>query len=198
MGSKHTRTGQYLLLYAAGFVTLSFMVTGCLHLPNYWQGQRHLATAGRHLAGGDYKAALEESQMVLVRFPADLADESLFQIGQIYAHPKNPDRDYTKSLQSFQRIVRQYPESRLQQDAKIWSSVIGLIIDQQNHVDRLKENNTVLDKQVKMQKRKIIRLQDQLEKLKRIDIKIEEKKREAMPQEEEIEEKENGKDSGRR
>ena len=40
-------------------------------------------------------------------------------------------------------------------------------------------------------------LKDQLEKLKRVDIHMEEKKREAIPQTEELKEKGNGKNSGR-
>ena len=51
------------------------------------------------------------------------------------------------------------------------------------------QRNAPLEKKVKIQKQKINQLQDQLEKFKRIDIKMEEKKRNAIPQAEELEEK---------
>ncbi len=192
MGSKQTRAGQHLYLYAAGFVIMAFMVTGCLHLPNPWQGQQHLEMARQHFSGGDYKAALEENQMVLDRFPSRLADQALFQIGQIYAHPQNPDFNYQKSLASFQQIVDQYPASRVCAEAELWLLTIRRLIDQEKRIQKLNAKNIPLEKTLKSKKRRIKQLQDQLEKLKRIDIKIEEQKRDAIPQAEEIKEKDNG------
>jgi hypothetical protein len=196
MGSKRTRKGQPFFLHLAGAVILAFMVTGCLHLSGSRQGESHLETARDLLAGEDYQGALEENHKVLENFTPDLRDQALFQIGLIYAHPVNPDRNYLKSLESFQRIVQQFPESPLRQDAKICSLVIGRIIDQQEQIQQLKEMQALLEKGIQKQKNKIDRLQEQLEKLKRIDIRIEEKKREALPQTEEIEGKGDGKNPG--
>jgi hypothetical protein len=196
MGSKRPGNGQSLFLYLACWVIPAFMSAGCLHWSGDRQGQAHLATARHLLAGGDYPGALEENHKVLQHSSTDFTDQALFQIGLIYAHPENPDRSYLKSLESFQRIVNQFPESSLCSEAKIWNLVIGGIIDQEKQVQRLTENNAALDRQIRMQKEQISRLQDQLEKLKNIDIKIEEKKRRALPPAEDTGEKSNGKDSG--
>ena len=193
MGPKRARKRQHFFLYLACYMIFVFLIQGCLYLPKQWQGEQQLAKARQLFAGGNYEAALEKNQKVLEQYQTRHADQALFQIGQIYAFPENPNLDYQKSLESFQRIIFKFPASRFREDAKIWALIIRQIIDQEKQIQLLKEKNVPLEKTVKKQKSKIKQLQDQLEKLKRIDIKIEEKKREAMPQ---TGEKGNGKDSG--
>jgi len=179
-------------------MTLVLMVAGCLHWPQHRLGEQRLAAARQHLAIGDYKAALAENQKVLAQFSPDLADQALFQIGLIYMHPHNPDLKYQKSIAAFQDLIDKYPASRLRPDAEIWILMIGQFIAQEKQIQILKQRNAPLVRKLRTQHTKINQLQDQLEKLKRIDIKIEEKKREAIPQGEEIKEKgnRNGKDTG--
>jgi hypothetical protein len=195
MGAERTRTGQYLFLYAAGFMTLTLMVTGCLHWPQHRQGEQHLAAARRFLAAGDYQAALAENQMVLAQYAPDLADQSLFQIGLIYIHPHNPDLSYPKSMDAFQGLIDKYPASRLRPNAEIWIFMIKQLLAHEKQIQLLTQRNAPLVRKLGTQHMKIKQLQDQLEKLKRVDIKIEEKKREAIPPAEEIKEK--GKDDGK-
>ncbi|MEW6001257.1 MAG: tetratricopeptide repeat protein [Nitrospirota bacterium] len=98
----------------------------------------------RLLAKGDYEGALEENQKVLATFPKRTpGDEALFNMGLIYAHYKNPKKDYGKSLSCFESLVKDYPQSPLHEQAKIWAEVLQTI-----------------------------------EKLKKVDIEIEEKKKE--------------------
>jgi TolA-binding protein len=179
-------------------MTLALMVMGCLHWPQHQRGEQHLAAARQFLASGDYKAALAENHRVMANYPPDLSDQALFQIGLIYIHPHNPDQNYHKSLEAFQGLIDKYPASRLRPNAEIWILMIGQFIAQEKQIQVLQQRNAPLVKKLKTQHTKINQLQDQLEKLKRIDIKIEEKKREAIPQAEEIKEKGkgNGKDSG--
>ena len=145
---------------------------------------QQLRQARQLFASGNYRSALEINRNVLARFPLQLADQALFQIGLIYAHPHNPDRDYQKSYESFQSIVGRYPASPLRQDAEMWMAVVGQLNVQEKQVQELKLNREPLEKKVDAQKQKINQLQDQLERLKRVDIKIEEKKRHAGGQHE--------------
>ena len=196
MGAKQARSGQQLLLLIACCVMGALTVTGCLHWAAQPQGEKQLLEARNRFASGDYRDALEISQRVLTQFPERLADQSLFQIGLIYAHPDNPHRDIQKAQQSFQGIIDRYPASHLQPEARLWLAVLGQISAQEDRIRFLTERNGPLEKALKSQKRKISRLKDQLEKLKRIDIHMEEKKREAIPEAEDLKEKGNGKDSG--
>ena len=196
MGAKQTRTGQQLLLFVTCFLIWALTAMGCLHWPPQPHGENQLLEARNRFATGDYRNALEINQRVLAQDPTTLADQSLFQIGMIYAHPDNPDRDIQKALQSFQSIIDQYPVSHLQPEAHLWLAVLGQLRAQEGQIRFLTQRSAPLEKRLKIQKKEISQLKDQLEKLKRIDIHMEEKKREAIPQAEELKEKVNGENSG--
>lgn len=196
MGAKQTRPGQQLLFFVTCSVIWSLTAIGCLHWPPQPQGEKQLLEARQRFAAGDYSSALDINRRVLAQFPERLADQSLFQIGMVYAHPNNPDQDIQKALQFFQDIIDRYPESHLQPEAELWLAVLSQLRAQEGQIRFLNRRSAPLEKALKMQKRKISRLQDQLEKLKRIDIHMEEKKREAIPQTEELKDKGNGKNSG--
>ena len=76
--------------------------------------------------------------------------EALFNMGLIYAHSGNPKKDFEKSIEFFKKLIKDYPESPLIEQSKIWVEVL-----QKNE-----ELNQVI------------------QKLKQVDIEIEEKKRE--------------------
>ena len=196
MGPKQARPGQPLLLYTAGFIMWALLSHGCLHWPPQSQGEQLLLEARQHYYDDDFSSALEISRQVLVQFPAGLADQSLFQIGLIYAHPHNPDRDFQKASEFFQRIIDQYSTSRLRQDAELWQSVLVRLKAQENQIRTLTQRSATLEKSNQVQKRKIYQLQDQLEKLKHIDIKIEEEKQNAIPPAKELKDNKDGKNSG--
>ena len=196
MGAKPTRTGQPLFLYTAGLLIWVLMVTGCLHWPPPSQGKQQLLEARQRLVSGDYSGALDISRHVQTQFPTSLAAQSLFQIGQIYAHPHNPDRDVQKAMAAFRDIIDHYPASSLRPEAELWLTLLHDLRAQEAQIHALTQRHAPLEKKIKMQHQKILRLQDQLEKLKRIDIKIEEKKRDTIPQTEDFEAKEDGKNSG--
>ena len=70
------------------------------------EGQRsaydHLLRSQRLIAKGDFEGALEENQKVLSSYVnRPPADEALFNMGLIYAHYGNPNKDYEKVLVFF-------------------------------------------------------------------------------------------------
>jgi tetratricopeptide (TPR) repeat protein len=111
----------------------------------------HLLRGQKLFIQGDYEGSLKEYKKVLsVSANRPPADEALFDMGLIYAHPGNPKRNLAMSLSVFQRLMKDYPHSPWAEQAKIWADVF-------------QENETL--KQV-------------IEKSKQVDIEIEEKKRE--------------------
>ncbi|NIT72251.1 tetratricopeptide repeat protein, partial [candidate division KSB1 bacterium] len=68
------------------------------------------------------------------QFPERLADQALFQIGMVYAHPNNPDQDIHKALQFFQDIIDRYPESHLQPEAELWLAVLSQLRAQDGQI----------------------------------------------------------------
>jgi len=111
----------------------------------------HFQRAKRYFDQGNYEASLDENQKILSTPGKSVPkDRALFQMGLIYAQGGNPKRDIEKSLSSFQRLLKEYPQSPLSDEAKTWIHV-------------LQEN---------------IKLNQMIEKSKEVDIAIEEKKRE--------------------
>jgi TolA-binding protein len=110
-----------------------------------------LLRSKRLLHRGDYAASLKESQRVL-SMPGKHApkDQALFQMGLIYAHVDNPQKDFGKALEYFRRVIKDYPKSPLAGEARVWAGV-------------LQENE---------------KLSQVIEKSKQVDIAVEEKKRE--------------------
>ena len=107
------------------------------------EAKQYLQLAQNLLAKGDYEGSLRENQKVvsLAKNQAP-ADEALFTMGLVYAHPKNPKKDNKRAIAFFNRVVKSYPDSPWTEQAKIWVGVL-----------------------------------DGVEKLKQVDIEIEEKKR---------------------
>jgi len=105
----------------------------------------------RLLAAGDFEGFISENQRVLsVAHPRSSKDEALFNLGLIYAHEGNPKKDFLKSLDFFKRLIREHPRSPLVEQAKIW---VGLLQEYES-------------------------LGQVIQKLKQVDIEVEERKRE--------------------
>jgi tetratricopeptide (TPR) repeat protein len=111
----------------------------------------HILQGKRLLSLGDCEGSLREHQKAL-SLSADRppGDEALFNMALVYAHPVNPKKDYGKSLSLFKKLMKDYPQSLLCEEARTWISLFE----------------------------EIEKLNQIIEKSKRIDIEIEEKKRE--------------------
>jgi len=120
----------------------------------YGEGRENLIRSQKLLAQGNYEGAVVENQKVLSRpDPRSPKDEALFNLGLIYAHSRNPQKDIDKSLGYFKRLINHYPKSSLVEQARTWVWI-------------LEENEE---------------LNFLIQKLKQVDIDIEEMKRKKPP-----------------
>jgi tetratricopeptide (TPR) repeat protein len=120
----------------------------------YGEGRENLIRSQRFLAQGNYERAVIENQKVLsLPDPRSPKDEALFNLGLIYAHSRNPQKDVEKSLEYFRRLIKQYPKSPFVEQAR---TCVGI----------LEENEE---------------LNYLIQKLKQVDIDIEEMKRKKPP-----------------
>ena len=170
MGGERTRAGKLVYICAAGLIFL--VLAGCMTFKKEFNESTTqevvperaskpedstttaceiLLRSKRLLPRGDYAGSLKESQRVL-SLPGKNPpkDQALFQMGLIYAHVNNPQRDFSKALDFFKRVVKDYPKSPLAEEARVWAGV-------------LQENE---------------KLSQVIEKSKQVDISVEEKKRE--------------------
>jgi tetratricopeptide (TPR) repeat protein len=80
------------------------------------------------LKKGNYSKALEENKKIL-GLPAKTApkDKALFNIALIYTHHDNPEKDYNKSIEYFDRIINEFPQSPLVYESEVWLRVLNTI-----------------------------------------------------------------------
>jgi len=226
MGTKQSRRRKYLFLHLACLGLLPFVIFGCLHFSKKLQGQQLLEEGMDQMVSRQYEASMAKNLTVLNNFPHSLADQALFQIGLLYAHPENPNQNYEKSIGSFNEILNGFSESRLRHQAQLWVVFIRDVIDKERKIGIINNKNVslertveqqkieitilqkkvetiknvdliaALEKAVDKQKKEINQLLEQIEKLKRVDLGIEEKKQKILRQNENTEGKSNGENSG--
>lgn len=143
MGGKHIRGRQYI--YLCFTILIHLILFGCATIEstrNRHTIYKRLQHSQKLLAKGDFKGALLENQKVLSLFDKALyKDNALFNIGLIYAHYGNPEKDYKESRKYFEKIIQLYPQSPLLEQAKIWIRVLKEIID-----SKIKNNETTSKK----------------------------------------------------
>jgi tetratricopeptide (TPR) repeat protein len=160
--------------------------------------------AEKLISKGDYEGALKEDDEVIRLFPeVSPGDSALFHKGLIWAHPDNPQRNYQKALECFQRLVRDFPQNALIEEVSVWIGAINELIWCEDKIKDLEETVNVSKKQLNAKDKElektvsalkkelnaktkdleetIATLKEQLNALKEIDIGIEEKKREDLP-----------------
>ena len=90
-----------------------------------WEAREYLLRGHELLAQRDYEGALREYQKVLSMSALKPQDaDALINIGLIYAHFGYPKKNYEKSLNSFIRILNDYPESPRIEEARVWVGVL--------------------------------------------------------------------------
>ncbi len=199
MGSKRTWKGQHVFFHIACCLILIFVFTGCVPFSSFYpkkEGQRekYLANAAKLMEKGDYKASLGETEKVLSKsLPQSLENKALFQMGLLYIHPENPQRNYKKSLEYFIAIEddKKFVKRRLKTEALFYSNLLKEIIYRNKEIKNLefklnaeriarKKDTDELQTRLIKFKDRIEGLQNQIKNLKEIDLGIEEKKREPL------------------
>ena len=122
MGRKYSRAGQYIYLCFAGLIFFTFLGCATLQEMNKRRSAQSNFNRSRELlAQGRFEEALRENQEVLsIVGKTAPRDKALFNMGLIYAHYDNPEKDYTKAKVFFDNLVREYPQSTLAEQAKMW------------------------------------------------------------------------------
>ena len=151
MGREYSRAGQYIYLCIASLIFFTFL--GCATLTEMDKrrsAQGKLERSQELLAQGDFGGALRANQEVLSMFGKTTpGDKALFNMGLIYAHYENPDRNYAQSKLFFDTLVREYPQSALVEQAKMWKDTLGCVEkEKQDSVD-LEKKIEELERQTK-------------------------------------------------
>jgi hypothetical protein len=193
MGRKYSRQGKHFFLYIACWISLLLAGTGCTPYYNlinddpfsfsqYSEANQLLLQAKSSFASGDFLASLQKNQEMLNRFPQKYGEHALYMMGMIYANPEYTYVNYDISIHFFRKLVKEYPESVFKNRAEIWISLLNQNTDYAKMIDKKNKRVSFLENKLEIEKKEIINLQNQIKRLKEIDLGIEEKKREALPE----------------
>ena len=192
MGRKFSQQRKHFFLYIACWISLLLTGTGCAPYYNLYndepfsfeqhsEANQLLLEAKLSFSSGDFLTSLKKNQEMLNRFPQKYGSHALYMMGMIYANPENTYVNYEISIHFFKKLVKEYPESVFKDKAKIWIWLLNQNMDYAEKVDKKNKRIDLLENELETEKKEIINLQNQIKRLKEIDLGIEEKKREALP-----------------
>lgn len=180
---------------------------GCAYSPSKIQkpedmdltvAREELAAANTAIANGDYPLALQKNEEISAQYPGILEDQVLYQRGLIHAHPRNPEQNYIKAIDDFRELKEKFPGGDLGLEADAWILTLETILEKEEvlgvlKTDLQKREKTIarlntqtgprqalikrLNNQILQLENQVLFLDGQLEKLKKVDLGIEEKKR---------------------
>jgi tetratricopeptide (TPR) repeat protein len=117
----------------------------------YEESREYLIRSKKLLAQGNYEGAIAENHKVLsLSDRRSMKDEALLNLGLIYAHFRNPQKDIEKSLEYFNRLIKNYPKSSFVEQAKIWVGILEENEELSYRIQKLKQ----LDIYIEEMKRK--------------------------------------------
>ena len=113
MGKKQSRISDHLYFFFVWIIITPILLGGCSH----FQTQATFKEANDFFIQGSYKASLGKYEQILEKYP-QAGDRVLFAMGIIYAYPRNEEKDYQKSLECFQKLIKDFPESEYKKDSE--------------------------------------------------------------------------------
>lgn len=143
------------------------LICGCSH---FYEGSqsRSFREANDFFNQGSYQASLNRYEQIMENCP-EAKDRVLFEMGIIYAYPSNEQKNYQKSLECFQTLLRDYPESAYRQNSAEMISHINnvsikdkKIITQQTKIENLEQALKSKENEVNTLKKKIETLEQEV------------------------------------
>ena len=116
-GKRQRKIGHLLHLFFVSMLIIPTIISGCSHIDGDVQTRSLSREANDFFNQGKYEASLRKYEQIVEKHPA-VADRVFFEMGIIYAHPKNEQKDYQKSLECFQKVIRDYPDSEYRRDSQ--------------------------------------------------------------------------------
>jgi outer membrane protein assembly factor BamD (BamD/ComL family) len=164
MGKRQRGIGEYLHLFFCCIIITLILICGCSSIDERHKARSISKEANEFFNQGKYSAALSKYEQIIEKYPV-VADRVLFEMGIIYAHPKNEEKDYQKSLECFQKIVKDYPDSKYRRDSQIMIFQIQNVIIKDKVIAAKQTQIETSRQKVKSKENKIITLQEKNETL---------------------------------
>jgi tetratricopeptide (TPR) repeat protein len=118
MGKKQRRIGEHLYFFFVCIIITTILICGCSHFNKGLRAKSTFKEANDFFSQGNYKASLSKYEQIIEKYPK-AGDRVLFEMGIIYAYPRNEQKDYQKSLECFQKLIKDYPGSGYRKDSEM-------------------------------------------------------------------------------
>ena len=163
-GRRQIAIGEYLRLSFICIMITPILIGGCSHTGEGLQGRSLSQEANDFFNQGKYGASLSKYEQIIEK-NSSAADRVLFEMGIIYAHPGNEQKDYQKSLECFQKVVRDYPDSAYRRDSQMMIIQIHNVINKDKIIAAQQAQIETARQKVKSKENEIITLQQKNEAL---------------------------------
>jgi L,D-peptidoglycan transpeptidase YkuD (ErfK/YbiS/YcfS/YnhG family) len=161
VAKRHRGKGKYRRLFLSCIVIVPFLMPGCSFFDGGLQVRSISREADDFFEQGKYEDSLSKYEQIVEKYPA-LADRVLFEMGIIYAYPKNQQKDYQKSLECFQKLVKDYPDSKYRLDSQMMIFQIHNVIIKDKIIDTQQKQIEIFRHEAKNKENKIITLEEEI------------------------------------
>ena len=163
-GKMQRGIGKYLRLFLVCIMITPILICSCSHFDEGQQVRSISREANDFFNQGEYEASLSKYKQLIEKHPT-VADRVLFEMGIIYSHPRNEKKDYQKSLECFQKIVKDYPDSEYRRDSQMMIFQIHNVINKDKIIATQQTQIETSWQGVKSRENEIITLQEKIETL---------------------------------
>jgi len=118
MGKKQSGIGKPLCIFIICIIITPILICGCSLFNQGFQAKSTFKEANDFFSQGNYQASLSKYGQIIEKYPK-VGDRVLFEMGIIYAYPRNEQKDYQKSLECFQKLIKDYPGSGYRKDSEM-------------------------------------------------------------------------------
>ena len=161
MGKKQSRMGKHVYFF---FLCLMILLSGCSHFSEEYKAKTTFEEANDFFNQGSFKASLGKYEEIVAKYPS-MEDRVLFQMGIIYTHPNNEQKDYQKSLECFQKLIKDHPASQYRHDSEMMMFYINNGTVKDVRISTQQKQIETLQQEVKSKENEIVTLQQKIQAL---------------------------------
>jgi L,D-peptidoglycan transpeptidase YkuD (ErfK/YbiS/YcfS/YnhG family) len=164
IAEKQRNMSARLFPFLVCIMIVSTLIPGCGHLNESHQAKPTFDEANDLFNQGSYVASLDKYQQIIEKFPTT-GDRVLFEMGIVHAYPKNDQKDYQKSLECFQKLVKDYPDSSYRQNSQAMIFNINNVVLKDRTIAAQRTRIENLQQEARSRENEIGALQEKIETL---------------------------------
>lgn len=132
MGNESGRTRKFILhFFTACCIAAVSGIIACAPVQDKIatiEAHHHLERYRKNLAGGFFETVVQQSKQVVEENElAPRAEVALYALGEVYAHHDYKGRNYEISQSYFEKLIKNFPDSPLASEAKVYISLFETI-----------------------------------------------------------------------